>query len=242
MTPRLSTPPLLTLERPQPGRPILATGPASAAIASADGSSSYLCDTRGAPIEWGGAYAQGIRLTGPSTVTVGRADHEVELGPSTLASLKVWRWRWEALHGVPDLEVLDELVPTTGLPGIGRRLTVGSAAPEPRRAHVRVDLPLFLAPVLIEGVRPHEFELSTSEATVFARSHGWAVAVDSDPLPFGLAVDGDPWIGGTWSGELRSLRLEYALDVPAGGTASLQLLLWGGLRATVDAEPGAGRA
>ncbi|HKV90230.1 MAG TPA: hypothetical protein VJQ43_03425, partial [Thermoplasmata archaeon] len=116
--------PLLTTDRPIPARPVLLVGPASAAILGADGSFSLPWDTRGAPIDWGGVYAQGVRLTGPWSVGVGPAGRETPLGPGTLRSLSAWRWRSLATHRVSGIEVLDELLALADASGVGRRLSL----------------------------------------------------------------------------------------------------------------------
>ncbi|MCI4322020.1 MAG: hypothetical protein L3K18_03290 [Thermoplasmata archaeon] len=228
-------------DRP-PVRPRLATGPSSAAILGSDGSFSLPWNTRGAAIDWGGVYAQGVRLAGPWSLAFGPAGHEIPLGPATVRSQTHDRWIVESTHQLADLDLVDTVLPLPDLSGVGRRLSVRSMAATAGDVRVVMDLPLWLAPVLIEGVRPYDFELRTSMATVFARSHGWALGLESDPLPSTLAIDGVPWIGGGWSGEARSLRVEYALSLDPGRVVRLDWVLWGGLLATVDANPDAGRA
>ncbi|MCI4322375.1 MAG: hypothetical protein L3K05_08740, partial [Thermoplasmata archaeon] len=223
-------------------RPRLVTGPSSAAILGSDGSFSLPWNTRGAAIDWGGVYAQGVRLTGPWALALGRAGQEASLGPATLRSQTHDRWVVESTHQLSNWDVVDSIHPLPDLSGVGRRLSVRSMAPADEELRVVIDIPLWLAPVLIEGVRPYDFELRTSMVTVFARSHGWALGLDSDPLPSAMAIDGDPWIGGGWSGEARSLRVVYDLSLVPGRVVRLDWVLWGGLLGTVDANPDAGRA
>ncbi|MCI4367716.1 MAG: hypothetical protein L3K08_08190, partial [Thermoplasmata archaeon] len=47
------------------GQPVLATGLAAFLIANGVGDLSLARETRGAVLDWGGPYAQGVHLTGP---------------------------------------------------------------------------------------------------------------------------------------------------------------------------------
>jgi amylo-alpha-1,6-glucosidase len=235
-------PPLIETRTPLSGRPVLLTGAASAAILGADGSFSLPWDTRGAPLEWGGVYAQGVRLTGPWSVAVGPEGAATVLGPSTLRSLRHWRWAVESEHMVAGLTVTDELLPLEGVSGIGRRLTLRSGAAEGVRLRVESTFRPSLGLVLIEGVQPYEYDLRTHGPTLFARAHGAALAVDSDPLPSTVSVDDRPWIGGARTGPVRKVGMVHDVSVPVGGSATVTWVLWGGVLATVDGNPDTGRA
>ncbi|MCI4333125.1 MAG: hypothetical protein L3K01_05310 [Thermoplasmata archaeon] len=228
-------------DKPLVGRPVLVPGAASAAILGADGSFSLPWDTRGAPLEWGGVYAQGVRLTGPWTVAVGPRESPTLLGPATLRSFRHWRWGTEAVHEVPGFAVVDELLPLEELPGIGRRLTVrrnGSGS-----GPVRVDGAVrpSLGHVLVEGIQPHEYDLVRRGPTLRVHAFGSALAWDSDPLPTSVMLDGRPWTGGDVSGPLPSVESRHELPLPSGGAATLSWVLWGGRLATIVAAPDAGR-
>ncbi|HXQ95273.1 MAG TPA: amylo-alpha-1,6-glucosidase [Thermoplasmata archaeon] len=235
-------PPLVATTRPRPEQPLLVAGPGGAAILSADGSFCLPWDTRGAPLEWGGVYAQGVRLCGPWSVAVGSAGAVTPLGPATLRSLRHWRWGVETVHELAGLRIVDELFAITGVPGVGRQLTVARTGPGPDEVRVECEVPLALAPVLIEGVQPHDFELRTRDTSVRAAAHGSALCVESEPLPSLLAVDGSPWIGGRRAGPAQAVRFAYDLAVPAEGASTLAWVLWGGLESTVEGSGRAGRA
>jgi hypothetical protein len=233
---------LVETDRPRPEQPVLVAGPGAAAILSADGSFSLPWDTRGARLEWGGVYAQGVRLCGPWSVAVGTAGSLDRLGPTTLRSLRHWRWGAETVHSLPGVRVVDELLPLHGVPGVGRRLTFQPTEAGRTELRAECELPLALSPVLIEGVQPHSFELSTHETSVRAVAHGSALSLESDPLPAALAIDGVPWIGGRWTGRAAAVRFAYDLPVRTDAPASLAWVLWGGLESTVEGSDLAGRS
>jgi hypothetical protein len=234
--------PLLETTTPLSGRPVLVTGPSSAAILGGDGSFSLPWDTRGAPIDWGGVYAQGVRLTGPWSLGLGPEGSTIPLGPTTLRALRHWRWAVDTTHEIPGWTISDELVALEDLPGIGRRLTVRSTRPEPTGIRVEATVPPALGLVLIEGVQPYEFHLDAHGPTMVARAHSAALSLDSDPAPTSISVDGRRWNGGTWSGPVHAIRLGYELPVPPGEAATVDWALWGGVLATVDRNPKAGRS
>jgi hypothetical protein len=234
-------PPLIRTERPRPDQPILITGPAASAILSADGSFSLRLDTRGTPLEWGGVYAQGVRLCGPWSVLVGPPGSAVRLGPTTLRSLRHWRWGVQTVHDVAGVSVTDDLLPLTETPGVGRELTIRGTDASLSKWRVELELPLSLAPVLIEGVEPYSYELATRDTTIRATAHGSALALDSDPLPSRMTVDAAPWIGGRRTVGRSTLRVEYDLPLRPDSPTSFAFALWGGLEATVEGDPTAGK-
>ncbi|MCI4369916.1 MAG: hypothetical protein L3J81_01140, partial [Thermoplasmata archaeon] len=202
-------------------------------ILSADGSFSLRWDTRGAMLEWGGVYAQGVRLCGPWSLAIGTPGSVRTLGPTTMRSLRHWRSHVETVHEVDGATVTDEVYPLPGTPGVGRQLTIRRTDGTQPEFRVEAEIPPSLAPVLIEGVQPHAFELATRGTRLEASAHGHAFALESDPLPSALAVDGSPWIGGRRSGDAAAIRVGYDLPCSPGGSASLAWVLWGGLERTV---------
>ncbi|MCI4326670.1 MAG: hypothetical protein L3K16_03420 [Thermoplasmata archaeon] len=234
-------PPLVTTDVPIRGQPLLVTGGVAAAILSADGSFSLRWDTRGAPLEWGGVYSQGVRLCGPWSIAVGSPGEVVPLGPETFRSLRHWRWGVESTHAVAGLSAVDEVLSLPNVPGVARRLTVRSTDGTAPVVRVEAELPLSLAPVLIEGVSPHDYDLTTRGTRLQATAHGSAFALESDPLPTQMAVDGTNWIGGRRSGATKSIRIAYDVPLPPNGPGVLVWTLWGGLEATVEGAPDAGR-
>jgi hypothetical protein len=231
-----STPPLLTTDRPIAGRPILVAGPSSAAILGADGTFSLRWDTRGAPLEWGGVYAQGVRLTGPWSVSIGGPDGEVPLGPSTLRHLTHERWSVVSEHLVSGCKVTDSVIALHDGPGVGRRLRV--VGPPQEVVPVHLELPLWLAPVLIEGVRPYDFEVHATPTGTEARSHGWGFCLHASPPATARAIDGRRIDGPHWEGVATTLSATYQLPLDAVGEGAIDWVLVGGLRGIVDWQTG----
>jgi hypothetical protein len=234
--------PLFETRVPLAGRPALLAGPASSAILGSDGSFSLPWDTRGAPLEWGGVYAQGVRLTGPWELSIGPGGSPRALGPGTLRVFRRWRWGVESTHELSGLSVTDELLPLEGLPGVGRRLTLRRTGPGPELLQVHSKVPPALGHVLIEGVEPFEYQLSRHGTCVRLRAYGAALAIESDPGPSATFVDGRPWPGGDLSGRIRSIGASYDVTVPPDGATTLAWVLWGGRLATLVDAPDAGRA
>lgn len=219
--------------RAQPDRPVLVTGLASAALMDGSAEFSQLRETRGAAIEWGGVYGQGVRLTGPWRLQVRTARATYPLA-GTLERLRVFRWGVESQHRTPEFRILQQVVPLPARPGIGRRLsfeTVDGAEPD---LTVAVAFEPFLAPVIVEGIKPYSYLVEAEPhhpLRVF--SHGFGMVVESDRGADALRVNGEPWSGGSQSGEVRSIETEYSLSLRADGARALSLATWGGLESTV---------
>ncbi|HEY6238743.1 MAG TPA: hypothetical protein VIZ68_06125, partial [Thermoplasmata archaeon] len=201
---------LVDLDAPRPEQPLLLTGLSSGLVLSAAGDVALVCETRGAPIDWGGVYAQGIRLTGPWRVS-GIIDGTRYQLPESLHRLRATRWSVESEHRWGPVDVRQELIALPRAPGVARRLSLRSDVPVSVEVHS--EFAPYLAPVLVEGLKPYEYHLRTRGPTITAVSHGSGVALDSDPLPDALSIDHAPWIGGSYRGELRALRATYSLDL-----------------------------
>ena len=230
---------LLVTERPIAGQPLLVSGPASAALLDATGEFTLLREARGGVEQWGGVYAQETRLTGPWTLTV-IVDGEPFVLPSTLCRLEQWRWGVESSHRLGRLALVQRVAASGAAPGVGRTLELTNPSDRPLQLCVRSEWVPFLAPVLLEGVKPPEYAARTTGPTLRAESHGFGLAIDADPLPHRLTLDGRPWIGGRWKGELGRLGSEADLTLAPGATASVRWFVWGGLERTIDAAPSAG--
>lgn len=232
--------PLLETTAPIPDRPVLLTASSSAVLMDATGEVHLRRESRGAPAEWGGVYAEGIRLTGPWTVRLEAPGASGELAES-LQHLTTYRWGARSQHAIGPLDVAQTIAPLAeviGPPAVGRRIALrapGARTPLAVRAIVRVEP--FLAPVILEGIQPYDYRLMTREADLIAESHGFALSYHSEPLPTRLTLDGRPWIGGHRSGEVREIRLEYDVLVPAAASVTLDWVVSGGLAASVPVPP-----
>lgn len=234
------------MSRPNPGplllgefdrgdatRPVLSTGLSAAVVGSRAGDVALSWETRGAPLDWGGVYAQGIRLTGPWTLG-GVLDEGAFDLPTTLRSSTVRRSRLRSEHAWGPVRVVQDLFAAPRAPGVVRRLSL--TTDRERAITLRSRWAPFLAPVLVEGIKPYDYRLRRVDLSLEAEAHGHAVRFDSDPPASGWSIGGTPWGSGTWTGEVGSLESRHELFLEPGRTTSATFVLWGGLRKTVEAE------
>lgn len=238
--PAPSARPLLETGEPIPGRPLLVSGPASAAILDASGEFFLQREARGGLEQWGGVYAQETRLTGPWQLRLHTEGADGTL-PTTLVRLEHRRWGVVSTHRLGDLQLRQTVTAPVPGAGIARRLTVINGSPAACRLQIESRLEPFLAPVLLEGVKPPEYALTTVGPSVHARSHGFGFVIDTAPLPHHLFLDGRPWIGGRWKGPLRELAMDLELRLAPAGQATVDWFVWGGLERNIDATPGSGQ-
>ncbi|HTP55262.1 MAG TPA: hypothetical protein VML53_01170, partial [Thermoplasmata archaeon] len=223
-------PPLVELRRAEPLRPLVAAGPRATAVVGGGGDLSVPIDTRGSPIDWGGVYGEGIRFLSGWSVRV--VDGEREWGlPETLASLTAHRYGVASVHVAGELTLQQTITPLeTGaaLPTLGRRIEIVSSDPTPRAVRVETTFSPYLAPVLLEGIKPYVYEAATHAEQLRIGSHGYGLALASDPLPSHLALDRASWIGGRRTGELREVLLDYDLRLAPNGRQTVAWILSGG--------------
>ncbi|MCI4368639.1 MAG: hypothetical protein L3K09_03645, partial [Thermoplasmata archaeon] len=217
-------------------RPVLLTSQRSAVLLNRRGELRCLRESRGGEIDWGGVYSEGVRLTGPWEVRLAGPDGSIPISSAT-ESLVEERWGVRSRHRTATLVADQELQALEEPPGVGRRLLLSSTTGRPVDVTVELEFAPFLAPVLIEGVKPYVYRARTRGPRVIVATHGYSLALDSDPLPSRLALNGRPWIGGRFEGELTSLRTDFDVRVPSAGTSSLCWVTWGGLERTVEGDP-----
>ncbi|MCI4340259.1 MAG: hypothetical protein L3J73_03205, partial [Thermoplasmata archaeon] len=224
--------PLLTRSSSDPSTPILLTGLAAAAILSADGELRAPRETRGGMVEWGGTYAQGIRLTGPWTVTGEVAGARYDL-PGTLTALSAWRWQVESEHRWGPVRVRQRLLPLPSEPAVARTLELTAASPVRVRLTHRIQP--FLAPVLVEGIKPYSYRVTARGRGLEARAFGSAFLI-APSRPGDWTLDGTPWSGTEQRGEFGTISLSQEIDV---GPAPVEVswIVGGGLAGTVDRGP-----
>ena len=190
-------------------------------------------------MDWGGVYAQGVRLTGSWRVRLILPGGTYELGP-TLERLTVQPWSAVSEHALPGISLRQTVAPFDDPPGVLRRLELTSLVDEACPVHIESDLVPYLAPVLIEGIKPYEYRVSTAASAIHVSSHGAAFALAHDPLPTALQLNDAPWLGGLFAGEVADLTAHYGVVLPPRGSTQIAWVLWGGLKRTVEAAPHAG--
>lgn len=229
-------PPLVRLDRAQPGLPLLVTGLSAAVILGGDGTLRCPRETRGGLIDWGGVYSQGVRLTGPCELRVAVDGAPIDL-VAALRSVEAWRWMVRTRHlAAPGLEVEQLIVPFSESPGVGRRIRLRNTGPRPLSVVVDSEVPPFLAPVLVEGLKPYEFAIEADARGLRCTSGAYSLRLASSPGPTLRTRDGRPWSGERWAGELTSLVARHELALTPGATGRIDEVLWGGVTNAIPAE------
>lgn len=214
---------------PAPTRPMLAAGLAAFALANGAGDLSWARETRGALLDWGGPYALGARLTGPWSV-VYRAGEEAGTLPTT--SVVVRPGSFTVRREGPTLAVTETTVAHPSEPRLLLTRRVEFARPEAPAGEVEIGFAPFLAPVLLEGLRPKAYTVATRGPTIVAETGSFSVAIDSEPRPDRLTLNDRPWIGGRYHGPVRSLTITHRIAPSPGGPTVLRMVLTGGRRGT----------
>ncbi len=230
---------LVALDRPDPGRPILVSGLAAAALFDGAGEAVLSRETRGGVLAWGGVYGQGVRLTSPWHLRVVIGTNVYSLS-ATLGHLEARRWRLETRHTTPEVEIVQEVVVLPGEPAVGRRLVLASRAAAPLEVVIESEFAPFLAPVLVEGVKPYRYELRRRGLSLELRSHGFGLRLDADPPPERVAVNGAPWDGRDLTGEVGPVTTSHRLVLPPGGATSVAWVVAGGVERTLEGDPDLG--
>ncbi len=231
---------LVALDRPDPSRPILLSGLAAAALFDGAGEAVCLRETRGGMLDWGGVYGQGVRLTGPWHLRVGLGSNVFTLA-ATLDRLGARRGRLETRHEMSELTVVQEVAILPGAPAVGRRLTFASRGTAPIEVVVESEFAPYLAPVLVEGIKPYRYGLRRRDPSLEIRSHGFGLRLDSDPKIEGVAVNGAPWDGRELEGEIGAITTSHRLRIAPGQAVDVAWVLAGGLERVIETDPDLGR-
>ncbi|MCI4364720.1 MAG: hypothetical protein L3K10_01455 [Thermoplasmata archaeon] len=229
-------PPLIASRSPvpRPPVPILLTSLASAVLGDGAGDLRYVRECRGAPAEWGGVYGQLIRLTGPWTVGLESSDSATDL-PSCRVEAGSIPGGWRSHHHWNGLDIVQDVAVTARPAGAVRRLRFRSEVARETRVVLTTRFSPFLFPVLVEGIRPLDFEARTTPDALVLRHQGFAVRISSNLAPSHLLLNQASWIGGKYRGPVDEVALEYEMIVPAGGAAEVRWQIAGGLGRHLDA-------
>jgi len=231
------------LTGPDPLRPILVTGLRAAAILNGAGDVSLTREARGGDVEWGGLYAEGIRLTGPCPVTVEVGPDRWSLGEG-LTELTLTRWGLRTRHTAGPVEIRQTIAAVeddSRLPMLGRRLELTAVGAEPVRARLTAGFQPFLAPVLLEGVKPYRYRAELHGDRVEVVTHGFAFSAGATPRPTALATDRRPWDGSRIEGEVGEVTLVHDLELTPGASVTVDYLAHGGFERRIRSAPAATR-
>ena len=213
--------------------PVLLTSLASAAILDGRGDLEWLRETRGAVLDWGGVYAQQVRLTGPWRVGLSLEGREVRLADLEGSSRRV-PGGWEGVHPWGRLEIRQHVAAVADPPGAIRALSFAISEGPGAALTVRSAFVPHLLPVLVEGIRPVAFRIETGPDGLRIRQRGFALALRSSSAPSHLGLNRSSWIGGRFHGRIDEVASDYELLVGPQRPAQLALLLYGGLERDLE--------
>ena len=229
--------PLRQVTRVDSGAPILLTGLSAAAVMGVSGDLSFVRETRGADIDWGGVYGEGVRLTGPWWIRL--VDPTGARGTLTesLVRLESSRTRVTSHHEAPAFHCDQEIVALSALPGVGRRLTFLN--PTRSKTALRVDSTFRpeLAPVLIEGIKPYEYDVLRTSAGLRISAFGSALEFASSSPCTGFRLNDIPWDGHAYHGTLNTVGVESVVPLSPRRSATASWVIWGGVDSTVGHHP-----
>ncbi len=237
----MTSPATPEVRAPEPA-PVLLTSLASSVLLDGRGDLALERETRGASIEWGGVYAQLVRLTGPWRIEVA-VDHDLYELPATRVDSAASEGRWTSRHRLGRVDLLQEVVAVEDPPGALRRLRFVQAEGPPARVRVLSRFAPYLLPVLVEGVLPTSFHLEKRSEELRVRQHGFALRYSATVLPSQLFVNRSAWDGGHYEGRVDELGSDHEVEVAVGAPTEIRFLLSGGLErdAYRTEEPGLAR-
>lgn len=209
-------------------RPVVLTSLASAALLDGRGDLELLRETRGAPIDWGGVYGQGVRLTGPWRLSLA-AGSDVTSLPECRVDSTPAPGRWTTRHRWRRFDVVQEIVAVPSPPGVVRGLSISVADGAPAPLHIVSSFSPFLLPVLVEGVRPTSFHLASSPAGLAAHQRGFALDFRSSVAQSHLFLNRGSWLGGTYQGPVDEIGSDHEVTVGPDQPTRISFLLAGGL-------------
>ncbi|MCI4317921.1 MAG: hypothetical protein L3J96_05225, partial [Thermoplasmata archaeon] len=158
--------------------------------------------------------------------------HEFGL-PETLEHLHVERWSAHSRHALGPVEVIQEIFPLHGAPGIARQLTFRSLDGVGHPLSIASEFQPFLAPVLLEGVKPYVYRMEGALGKFQLTSFGSGVSLESSAAPSRVWIDDVPWTGALIEGEIRSIRLAHDLPIAPLGSTEISWVMLGGLARTL---------
>jgi Amylo-alpha-1,6-glucosidase len=213
--------------------PILITGLSAAAVMGVSGDLSLIQDTRGADMDWGGVYGEGVRLTGPWWIRIGNRGGSRRSLSETLVQLESSRTGVISHHESGTCRCVQEIVALPELPGVGRRLTFSNLMTDASSVQVEATFSPELAPVLVEGIKPWEYEVERISGGVRIRAFGSALEfATSDPRP-AFMLNGRVWDGRPHKGALETVTAMSSLDLPPSQSATMSFIIWGGVEETI---------
>jgi hypothetical protein len=217
--------------------PILLTGLSAAAVLGVSGDLSLIRETRGADIDWGGVYGEGVRLSGPWWIRFGDPNGTRRTLSESMVRLESYRTRVSSHHEAAPFHCDQEIVALAELPGVGRRLTFSSSSSRATSLRIESTFRPELAPVLIEGIKPVDCEAVRTPTGIQIAAFGSAMEFAASGPGMGFRLNEQPWDGRPYRGTLDTVSIESSIALPPGQSATVSYTIWGGLETTVRAHP-----
>jgi glycogen debranching enzyme len=232
--------PLWELTSPRPDVPLLLSGHRSAAILSGAGDLALKWGTRGTPIEWGGAYAQGVRLTGPWTLGLGRPDERPSPLSASLVNLTAWRHGLHVGYRGEGWTAVQQLVVPHDDPAVTRTLFFSCFSERELALDLTMTLEPFLLPVLMEGLRPHRYSIARRPLGFALSAEGYSFEFLTSQAPSQILVDGRPFPATTESLPVGAIQLTWPLRMEPAEQTRFDWVVWGGIERMLQNEPDQG--
>ncbi|MGC2288235.1 MAG: amylo-alpha-1,6-glucosidase [Thermoplasmata archaeon] len=217
--------------------PILLTGLSAAAVLGASGDLSLIRETRGADMDWGGVYGEGVRLTGAWWVRFGDPQGTHRTLSESMVHLESFRTRVESHHEAAPFHCDQEIVALAELPGVGRRLTFSNPTNAATALWVEATFRPELAPVLIEGIKPFDYHVLRTPTGLQIIAFGSALEFASTGRNAAYQLNEQPWDGRPYRGALDTVSLRSTMTLPPVQSSTVSYLIWGGMEATVRTHP-----
>lgn len=197
------------------------------------GDVQYARECRGGVSEWGGVFGQLVRLTGRWSVAVIVDGQYRRLSEVLLEGGRDGE-RWRGRHRIGPLSVDQEIGPLPGAPAALRRLRISVERDAPVTASVVSEFVPFLLPVLVEGIRPVDFRLTTADGRLRVRQRGFGLDLHWNIAPSYLFVNRGSWRGGRRDGPAETIASEHVVSVAPDAPVDLRWVVSGGLERDLD--------
>jgi Amylo-alpha-1,6-glucosidase len=209
------------------------TSLASTAIFDACGDLELPHETRGALVEWGGAYGQAVRLTGPWRLRLLDGEQEASLGSTFVRSSPV-PGGFRSEHRWRNVDLVHEVAALPDPPGVLRSIRLASAAGSGLPLRVASRFEPFLFPVAVEGVQPTRFRVESVGGGIDVTQRIFGLRYRSTVPALRTTLDGASWEGGTREGPVREVGSEHDLGGGSDRPGTISWMIAGGLRRTVS--------
>jgi len=190
-------------------------------------------EARGAVGDWGGVYAQLVRLTGPWRVHLYDGTQGFGLPEGRISGEKLGD-RWVSVHRFGRITVRQEIAPTLRPAGAVRRLRFAVREGPPLPLVVYSSFVPYLLPPMVEGIRPRSFRVETTAEGLAVRQRGFGLDFRSSVAPSHLFLDRASWLGGHRTGPVEVIGTDHDMVVAPGRDVELRCVIVGGLERDLD--------